>query len=279
MATRGGKSRKIRSRDALIDQSFIEPSPHNQPPPRRPGRGPAQRPAAPRDDDHEQSPNSMKPNNGMTHDIHTGKPPKSGSTKNRGKPTTYSICKPDDEAAGVKKEKGWQRGATTQTNADHFSSYGSLRCDLQSSTSAPSRTNTNRRSAPWTPTLPTALTRPPPPSPAPARGAQQDRQQDPEALTRIDLFCFPVPQLRVNSILRLFGLETLRRYLPVSVPEGLNELQRIAVRFEEKIYTAATSQSDYLRKVSLKMLSMETRTQQAPGNAQVIPNQNYPGQG
>ncbi|KAM0830411.1 hypothetical protein ACQ4PT_066233 [Festuca glaucescens] len=233
MATRGGKSRKIRSRDALIDQSFIEPSPHNQPPPRRPGRGPAQRPAAPRDDDHEQSPNSMKPNNGMTHDIHT----------------------------------------------DHFSSYGSLRCDLQSSTSAPSRTNTNRRSAPWTPTLPTALTRPPPPSPAPARGAQQDRQQDPEALTRIDLFCFPVPQLRVNSILRLFGLETLRRYLPVSVPEGLNELQRIAVRFEEKIYTAATSQSDYLRKVSLKMLSMETRTQQAPGNAQVIPNQNYPGQG
>jgi hypothetical protein len=37
-------------------------------------------------------------------------------------------------------------------------------------------------------------------------------------------------------------LETLRRHLPVSVPEGLNELQRIAVRFEEKIYTAATSQ-------------------------------------
>uniref|UniRef100_A0A453RTM3 Mediator complex subunit 15 KIX domain-containing protein n=1 Tax=Aegilops tauschii subsp. strangulata TaxID=200361 RepID=A0A453RTM3_AEGTS len=73
------------------------------------------------------------------------------------------------------------------------------------------------------------------------------------------------------------GMETLKKHLPVSVPEGLNELQKIAVRFEEKIYTAATNQSDYLRKISLKMLSMETKTQQAPGNAQVIPNQNNSG--
>ncbi|KAM0887290.1 hypothetical protein ACQ4PT_029146 [Festuca glaucescens] len=101
-----------------------------------------------------------------------------------------------------------------------------------------------------------------PSAPVPA-GGDWRAQLQPEARSRI-----------VNRI-----LETLRRHLPVSVPEGLNELQRIAVRFEEKIYTAATSQSDYLRKVSLKMLSMETRTQQAPGNAQVIPNQNYPGQG
>ncbi|KAM0923362.1 hypothetical protein ACQ4PT_005646 [Festuca glaucescens] len=101
-----------------------------------------------------------------------------------------------------------------------------------------------------------------PSAPAPA-GGDWRAQLQPEARSRI-----------VNRI-----LETLRKHLPVSVPEGLNELQRIAVRFEEKIYTAATSQSDYLRKVSLKMLSMETRTQQAPGNAQVIPNQNYPGQG
>jgi KIX domain len=28
----------------------------------------------------------------------------------------------------------------------------------------------------------------------------------------------------------------------VPVPEGLNELQKIAVRFEEKIYSAATCQ-------------------------------------
>ncbi|ONM03853.1 mediator of RNA polymerase II transcription subunit 15a isoform X3 [Zea mays] len=76
-------------------------------------------------------------------------------------------------------------------------------------------------------------------------------------------------------------METLKKHLPVSVPEGLTELHKIAVRFEEKIYTAATSQSDYLRKISLKMLSMESqkKTQQNPGNAQVIPNQNPPGPG
>ncbi|KAM0923349.1 hypothetical protein ACQ4PT_005642 [Festuca glaucescens] len=69
-------------------------------------------------------------------------------------------------------------------------------------------------------------------------------------------------------------VETLRMHLP----EGLNELQRIAVRLEEKIYGVATNQTDYLRKISLKMLSVEAETQQAPGNAQVIPNQNNPGQ-
>ncbi|KAF8029804.1 hypothetical protein BT93_E2281 [Corymbia citriodora subsp. variegata] len=56
-------------------------------------------------------------------------------------------------------------------------------------------------------------------------------------------------------------METLKRHLPVSGPEGLQELNKIAVRFEEKIYTAATSQSDYLRKISLKMLTMETKSQ------------------
>ncbi|RRT85906.1 hypothetical protein B296_00002836 [Ensete ventricosum] len=92
-------------------------------------------------------------------------------------------------------------------------------------------------------------------------------------------------------------METLKRHLPISVPEGLNELQKIAIRFEEKIYTAAANQvdslfrrkeiyllsvlpivvncklsrkyssnifvfqSDYLRKISLKMLSMESKSQ------------------
>ncbi|KAF9596250.1 hypothetical protein IFM89_008413 [Coptis chinensis] len=42
---------------------------------------------------------------------------------------------------------------------------------------------------------------------------------------------------------------------------GITELNKIAVRFEEKIYMAATSQSDYLRKISLKMLTMETKSQ------------------
>ncbi|KAL8108575.1 hypothetical protein AgCh_024882 [Apium graveolens] len=54
-------------------------------------------------------------------------------------------------------------------------------------------------------------------------------------------------------------MDTLKRHLPFSGQEGLQELEKIAVRFEEKIYTAATSQSDYLRKISLKMLTMETK--------------------
>ena len=39
------------------------------------------------------------------------------------------------------------------------------------------------------------------------------------------------------------------------------------------------TQSDYFRKISMKMLSLETRNQHSPRNAQVIPNQNNPGQG
>ncbi|XP_058728877.1 uncharacterized protein LOC131601142 [Vicia villosa] len=42
--------------------------------------------------------------------------------------------------------------------------------------------------------------------------------------------------------------------------EGLLELQKIAQKFEDKIFMSATSQSDYLRKISLKMLSMETKS-------------------
>ncbi|KAL6196979.1 hypothetical protein ACLB2K_032592 [Fragaria x ananassa] len=56
-------------------------------------------------------------------------------------------------------------------------------------------------------------------------------------------------------------LETLKRHLPFSGQEGLAELKKIAVRFEEKNYAAATSQSDYLRKISLKMLTMESKSQ------------------
>lgn len=37
-------------------------------------------------------------------------------------------------------------------------------------------------------------------------------------------------------------METLVRHLPISGPEGLVELRKIAVRFEEKIYSSASSQ-------------------------------------
>ncbi|MED6208258.1 hypothetical protein PIB30_043378 [Stylosanthes scabra] len=59
--------------------------------------------------------------------------------------------------------------------------------------------------------------------------------------------------------------DTLRRHIPVSGPEGSQELWKIARRFEEKIFEAATSQSDYLRKISLKMLTMETKSQGSHG--------------
>uniref|UniRef100_A0A452ZLQ0 Mediator complex subunit 15 KIX domain-containing protein n=2 Tax=Aegilops tauschii subsp. strangulata TaxID=200361 RepID=A0A452ZLQ0_AEGTS len=80
------------------------------------------------------------------------------------------------------------------------------------------------------------------------------------------------PEARSRIVERM--METLKTHLPVSEPEGLNELQKIAVRFEQNIYTEATNQSDYFWKISLKMLPMESKTQQAPGNAHVIPNQN-----
>ncbi|KAI3690510.1 hypothetical protein L2E82_48572 [Cichorium intybus] len=56
-------------------------------------------------------------------------------------------------------------------------------------------------------------------------------------------------------------MDTLKRHIPYSGHELLQELEKIAVVFEDKIYTAATSLNDYLRKISLKILTMETRSQ------------------
>ncbi|KAK9713479.1 hypothetical protein RND81_06G030000 [Saponaria officinalis] len=76
-------------------------------------------------------------------------------------------------------------------------------------------------------------------------------------------------QLQPDSRQRIVNqiMETLKRHLPFSGQEGVQELKQIAIRFEEKIYSAATSQSDYLRKVSLKMLTMESKSQSALPNA------------
>ncbi|XP_073102719.1 mediator of RNA polymerase II transcription subunit 15a-like isoform X2 [Elaeis guineensis] len=81
-------------------------------------------------------------------------------------------------------------------------------------------------------------------------------------------------QLQHDARLRIINkiMDTLKRHLPISVPEGLDELQKIAVRFEEKIYSRATSQSDYLRQISLKMLAMETKTQHTPPINLSMPN-------
>ncbi|KAI7746334.1 hypothetical protein M8C21_030585, partial [Ambrosia artemisiifolia] len=70
-------------------------------------------------------------------------------------------------------------------------------------------------------------------------------------------------QLQVDSRQRIVNkiYATLKMHLPFSGHEGLQELNKIAVRFEEKIYSIATSQDDYLRKISLKMLNTENRSQ------------------
>ncbi|XP_054789788.1 mediator of RNA polymerase II transcription subunit 15a-like [Prosopis cineraria] len=70
-------------------------------------------------------------------------------------------------------------------------------------------------------------------------------------------------QLQPESRQRIVNkiMETLKMHLPCSGQEGIHELRKIAQRFEEKIYTAATSQPDYLRKISLKMLTMKTTSQ------------------
>ncbi|CAA7026064.1 unnamed protein product [Microthlaspi erraticum] len=60
-------------------------------------------------------------------------------------------------------------------------------------------------------------------------------------------------------------METLKKHLPFSLPEGLNELRRIATRFEERIFSDAVNQTDYLRKISMKMLTMEIKSQNAAG--------------
>ncbi|KAJ8424493.1 hypothetical protein Cgig2_014405 [Carnegiea gigantea] len=75
------------------------------------------------------------------------------------------------------------------------------------------------------------------------------------------------PEHRGVCSILILQMETLKRHLPVSGQEGLEELKKIAIRFEEKIYSAATSQSDYLRKISLKMLTMESKSQNTLPNA------------
>ncbi|CAN1138341.1 Mediator of RNA polymerase II transcription subunit 15a [Linum perenne] len=72
-------------------------------------------------------------------------------------------------------------------------------------------------------------------------------------------------------------METLERHLPSSGQVGLQDLKNVAVRFEEKIYAAATSQSDYLRKISMKMHTVESRSQNSLPNS--LPPSNPPDQG
>ncbi|KAK3143115.1 hypothetical protein QOZ80_4BG0358580 [Eleusine coracana subsp. coracana] len=109
----------------------------------------------------------------------------------------------------------------------------------------------------------------------PGPGMDSDHGIDPSAGDGGDWRAHLQSGLRDRIVNRI--MEGLHKHLTLSAAEALSdELQKIAVQFEEKIYAAATSQSDYLRKITLKMLSLESRqtnTQQNSQNAQVVQNQ------
>ncbi|CAE5957596.1 unnamed protein product [Arabidopsis arenosa] len=65
-------------------------------------------------------------------------------------------------------------------------------------------------------------------------------------------------------------METLIKQLPFIGPEGINELRKIAVRFEDKIFSNAINQTEYLRQISFKMLSMETKSQNAASSSSSV---------
>ncbi|KAI3504532.1 hypothetical protein L1887_26081 [Cichorium endivia] len=52
--------------------------------------------------------------------------------------------------------------------------------------------------------------------------------------------------------------------------EGLQELKKIAMSIEEKVFIAATSQSDYMRKICFNILTIETRSQNSMPDAKCV---------
>uniref|UniRef100_A0A7N2LQE6 Uncharacterized protein n=1 Tax=Quercus lobata TaxID=97700 RepID=A0A7N2LQE6_QUELO len=87
----------------------------------------------------------------------------------------------------------------------------------------------------------------------------------PSVFANVLLTCRSLNGLGLNSLVKPDSrqgivnkiMETLKRHLHVSGQEGLYVLGKFAIRFEEKIYTAATNQSDYLAKIFLKLLTLE----------------------
>ncbi|KAL9175241.1 hypothetical protein ABFS82_02G102600 [Erythranthe guttata] len=65
-------------------------------------------------------------------------------------------------------------------------------------------------------------------------------------------------------------MEHLKMYLPFS--GELDELKRLAVNFEEKMYTKATSQSNYLMMISVKMLTMDAKSRDSSANSRQSSN-------
>ncbi|XP_050140360.1 mediator of RNA polymerase II transcription subunit 15a-like isoform X4 [Malus sylvestris] len=74
-----------------------------------------------------------------------------------------------------------------------------------------------------------------------------------------------LPNSRQEITYKIF--DTLKSHPSVSGDEELQELLKMAVTFEEKIYTSSTSQWDYLQKVSLRMLKVDTMIQNTVDNS------------
>ncbi|KAM1039579.1 hypothetical protein ACFX2C_028971 [Malus domestica] len=74
-----------------------------------------------------------------------------------------------------------------------------------------------------------------------------------------------LPNSRQEITYKIF--DTLKSHPSVSGHEELQELLKMAVTFEEKIYTSSTSQWDYLQKVSLRMLKVDTMIQNTVDNS------------
>ncbi|XP_010552438.1 PREDICTED: mediator of RNA polymerase II transcription subunit 15a-like isoform X2 [Tarenaya hassleriana] len=58
-------------------------------------------------------------------------------------------------------------------------------------------------------------------------------------------------------------MDKLKGHLPSSGSRDIDHLRQLAVRFEERTYLAASDQMDYLRKISVKMVTLGSKTQNA----------------
>ncbi|XP_056864070.1 mediator of RNA polymerase II transcription subunit 15a [Raphanus sativus] len=84
---------------------------------------------------------------------------------------------------------------------------------------------------------------------------QQSSQNGNVAINRGDWRALHPPGSRQKNVNTL--LETLKKHVPYSGEEGIEELMRIAVSFEELIFNTAKNQMDYFCKITLKMQSIE----------------------
>ncbi|CAH8353882.1 unnamed protein product [Eruca vesicaria subsp. sativa] len=84
---------------------------------------------------------------------------------------------------------------------------------------------------------------------------QQSSQNGNLAIDKVVWRTLHPPASRQKNVNNL--LETLKKQVPYSGQDGIEELTRIAVSFEELIFNTAKNQLDYYCKISLKIQSME----------------------